>query len=480
MINKIGIIGCGKVGLSIIHEILTLNLNLELILIDNNKERTLSNINDFNHMLSSTKIKLGSYKDLNDSQVLIITAGIKNNKNRTNFLQDSFIMIDDIMNNILKTSFNGSIIVVSNPNDVLTTYVSKKYEYSKVIGSGCMLDSNRLKYFLSEKYHVPKENVDGIVVGEHGYAQTILWDTVKVNSLPIKISEKEKKVIEDQVLTIADSIVLGKGYTNYGVSSCVVSILKNLLSSKPFSLVASFYHLKSGICYSYPLIYDGNRFECSSCKIDSNLDFCINKIKKEYFIFQNQNNIGIDLDDTITDIQDEMKKYASIFDKEINGKGIVDESKYLVGEMYQWSDLDKDKFFLTYRRKIIENAKLRKSVIKTLKKWQELGYKIYIITARSKKYYTDPYKDTYNFLKHHHVPFDKLIVDSTDKKDICFKYKINFFVDDMPNNCMLVNELANVKVFIMDNGNNYCSNKEIIRVKSFQEMDEVIQGVSEF
>lgn len=188
----------------------------------------------------------------------------------------------------------------------------------------------------------------------------------------------------------------------------------------------------------------------------------------------NSKVIGIDLDDTITNIQSEMRKYAIIFDMENNGHGIIDSSKYLVGEMYGWNRELLDKFFLTYRSKIVQEAKVRKHVIMNIKKWQKIGYKIIIITARNKKYYDRPFDETYHWLKKHHVPFDDLIVDASDKKEVCIKMNVNYFIDDMPGTCNLVSELPNVKVFIMENGNNYCDNKMVTRITSFDEINDFL------
>ena len=171
-----------------------------------------------------------------------------------------------------------------------------------------------------------------------------------------------------------------------------------------------------------------------------------------------------------------MLKYAELFDRENHGRGILDHHKYLVGEMYGWDSKMRDKFFHTYRRVIIQNAKIRRHTKVILNKWRKLGYKVIIITARNSKYYSNPYQETYEWLKNHHVNFDELIVDSTDKKEICHNKMIDYFVDDMPNNCNMVNELPNIKVFIMDNGNNKGENEKIIRIKSLKDMDEVIEN----
>ena len=467
--NKIGIVGFGNVGLAIVHEICTLNMSMEIVVIDHNEKRVLANIDDFNHMLSNTEIKLGKYSDIDDCDAIIIAASVKMNSNRTIFLQESYQMISEIMDSINQTSFNGIIIVVSNPNDVLTTYVSKNYHLqNKVIGTGCMLDINRLKFLLGKK------NVNGIIIGEHGESQKIIWETFGKS-----VHNKEK--LQKDVINAASFIVDGKGYTNYGVASCVVDLMKRIFSNRKFDLVASFYDGEKNVAYSYPLVCEDSVFKVNpKFHYDGETASFVNKIRKEYEIFANGKTIGIDLDDTITDIQDEMKKYAAVFDAENNGHGIINSDKYLVGEMYGWSSEMRDKFFITYRKEIVKNAKVRNGAVKNLKNWQKNGYKIVIITARNSKYYDNPYDDTYKWLKKHHIPFDELFINSGNKKDICKELNVDYFIDDMPDNCNLVNEIPNIKVFIMDNGNNYTDDENIIRVKSFKEISEVISNVQEY
>ena len=476
IVNKIGIIGCGKVGLTIVHELLVLNSDLKLLLIDENQKKLLSNIDDLNQRLSNVQIKIGNYNDLDDCSIIILTIGIQEEKNRTRFLKNSYQMISNVMDKIKKSAFQGKIIVVSNPNDVITTYVAKHYDNNKVIGTGTTLDTKRLKYFLGEKLNILPKKIDAVIVGEHGREQTILWNCCQYQGLHIDINDNDKKELAEKVINAASLIVQGKGYTNYGIASCVVEIILKILENKPFSLVASFYDLKNDISYSQPIKYTDNKIFINDDYPMPKMAKCLTKIKREYKIFEQETIIGIDLDDTITDIQEEMKKKARIFDLENHGNGIVDVNKYLVGEMYNWNNEMKDQFFRTYRREIVNNAKIRKNVVKVFRNWQKLGYKIIIITARNKKYYDDPYLDTYKWLKKHHLPFDELIIGSNNKKEICEKYKINYFVDDMPINCLEVNKIKDVKVFIMDNGNNICDDKDIIRINNFEEMSEVIKN----
>jgi len=186
--------------------------------------------------------------------------------------------------------------------------------------------------------------------------------------------------------------------------------------------------------------------------------------------------IGFDLDDTITDIYKDMLNEAYKFDLSINGNGIINNDEYLVGKKYKWSDEILDLFFRKHRIKVVERAKIRDNAIKIMNKLKEDGYKIVIITARSDKYYDDSYQYTYNWLKKNDIPFDKLIVNAKDKREVCLSENIGIFVDDMPQNCEDVLKIPNIKVYLMDNLENTCDNNEIIRVKDYLELYEFIKN----
>ncbi len=476
MKNKIALIGIGNVGIAILYNLFLTESNLDIILIDHHKNNLIGNIIDLSHTVNTKNniVSMGDYKKIDDVDVLIISAGIKNDVNRNLFLQKSYLMIKELMDNVLKTKFHGSIIVVSNPNDVLTTYVAKRYQKEKVIGTGTLLDSNRLKCTLQQKFNLKDtSSIKANVIGEHGLSQVILWYKIKINGQKISdiLTKNEKKEIEDEVATIAHKIVSLKGYTNFGIASCVNLIINLLLKNQKIAIPISSYDDKTQVAYSYlSKIKDGKVIRNKVSRIDYNLVLSsIKKIENEYRIFENSIVVGIDLDDTITDMKKLMQDEALKFDKSINGKGIIDNTKYLVGEQYDWNEEEKDRFFKEYRVHAIENAKVREDVNQVLKKMLKLGYKIIIITARSSKYYENPYEYTKNWLNKHKIPYTKLIVNATSKKDVCKKENVSIFLDDMPNNCLEVSKLDNVKVYIMDNGNNLCEQKEIKRVKNFEE-----------
>lgn len=181
-------------------------------------------------------------------------------------------------------------------------------------------------------------------------------------------------------------------------------------------------------------------------------------------------SIGFDLDDTLTDIQDDLFKLAVEYDKSLRGKGIVNKDKIFIGEKFDWSQEERDYFLKNIRLKAVLNARVRDGVIETFKELKRKGYKIIIITARSNKYYDDPDKITINYLNKMGILYDKVITNSLDKYEVCKKENISYFIDDNLDNCLSVSKL-NTKVFLLDIGLykdlNY---KNIIKIANIKEI----------
>ena len=192
--NKIVIIGCGNVGMAYAYSVLNQCLDVkELILIDVDKEKLSGKVADLNHstynLNTSTKVILGNYSDCQDADIVCITAGPKQSDIKTSRMDDlhkANSILKNILSEINKTNFSGIYLIATNPLDVMT-YVTWKYancDPKKVIGSGTLLDTARLRYVLSEKYHKPITEMTGLVLGEHGDSQFIPWSTVNVEKLP--------------------------------------------------------------------------------------------------------------------------------------------------------------------------------------------------------------------------------------------------------------------------------------------------------
>ena len=182
MANKVMIVGTGNVGMSygyaLVHQRTNVN---ELILVDINTEDAEGEAIDLRDTLavspSYLKIRSGSYADAGDCDLIVITAGVpqKPGETRMDLLKKNAAIFKDMIGQIMASGFNGIFLIVSNPMDVLT-YLTWRYSglpAERVIGSGTVLDSSRLRFRLSQRLHVHPKNIHAYQVGEHGDTRDI-------------------------------------------------------------------------------------------------------------------------------------------------------------------------------------------------------------------------------------------------------------------------------------------------------------------
>lgn len=184
--------------------------------------------------------------------------------------------------------------------------------------------------------------------------------------------------------------------------------------------------------------------------------------------------IGIDIDDTMTDIREDLIKAAIKYDKFLGGTGLYKGSSYYPSRVFNWNENQRHYYMSTIRRNVVNNAKIKKGLLEILNKLIK-DNEIIIITARSDYYYKDPLKMTQDWLKKENIPYNKLVVNSRNKGIICEENKIDIFLDDNPIHCEEAYSVG-CKTYIMNNlDDNICDNKNIIRVNDFYEFYEKIK-----
>ena len=268
--NKLVIIGCGNVGMAYAYSVLNQCLDIkELILIDIDKEKLLGKVADLNHSVynlnTSTKVILGNYSDCQDADIICITAGPSQSALKSSRMEDlhkANTILKNILSEINKTNFSGIYLIATNPLDVMT-YVTWKYANcnpQKVIGSGTLLDTARLHYILSEKYHKPITDMTGVVLGEHGDSQFIPWSTVNVEKLP----ESEMANIENAVKKVGFDVSRSQGFTAYGIASALSRITRAIIFDEKVCLPVCSYLEDYGIFTSTPSIIGKDGIEKSN------------------------------------------------------------------------------------------------------------------------------------------------------------------------------------------------------------------------
>ncbi|MBQ1496450.1 MAG: L-lactate dehydrogenase [Bacilli bacterium] len=248
--RKVVVVGCGNVGMAYINNLVnTKGLINELVLIDINREKVLGEAMDLSHAAavfnSNIKIKAGAYSDCFSADIVVICAGNNQEKGETrlDLIKRNNEIIKSIVKEVMKSGFNGIFLVASNPVDIMT-YVVQKYSglpSGKVIGTGTLLDTERLKYLLSQKIHINTENIHAYVLGEHGDSSFAVWSKSTIGMVPIKetVAKEDLDAIEYEVKHLAYKIIDYKKETSYGVANCLIKITKAILNDENIVLNVS-------------------------------------------------------------------------------------------------------------------------------------------------------------------------------------------------------------------------------------------------
>ena len=261
--KRIVIIGCGNVGLEYLKKLCMTDIALDISLIDIDLEKLEGEILDLEQSLvyrdNNINIKLGDYSDCNDADIVVITAGVSQSiKNRMDDLGKANEIVVDITNKLRDTTFNGIILVASNPMDVITELIAHylDYPYNKVIGTGCMLDTARLKSLISKKIKVKANDINIYVLGEHGDSQVVAWSNANIGleNLSRFLSLDEKGELEDNTRHMGGTITKRKGYTSDGVAVCLLELTLCILNDLKKVYSVSNYNTNYDVYLSTPCI----------------------------------------------------------------------------------------------------------------------------------------------------------------------------------------------------------------------------------
>ncbi len=254
--GKVVLIGAGFVGMSMAYAMLNRGGVSELVLIDIAQEKIEGEAMDLSHGLPFAPqkmiIKAGQYEDAKDAQVAVITAGLaqKPGQTRLELAEANARIIKEITNNLMKSGFNGIIVVATNPVDLMTYVVSEVSGLPKnqVFGTGTVLDTARLRYLIGDYLKVSSKNVHAYIMGEHGDSSFVPWNYVYVGCKNIKDVIKDKKdamtkleELHQGVVNAAYEIIEKKKATYYGIGVALSRIVKAIVDDENAILTVSTY-----------------------------------------------------------------------------------------------------------------------------------------------------------------------------------------------------------------------------------------------
>ncbi len=248
MKRSIGIIGIGWVGSSIAMSILQSGIADELLLFDSNTQIAEGEAMDLSHgasFYSAAEVKMVTIDEMLHADVIVISAGRAGNasESRLNLLQENAKIIRSIGAQL--TNYKGIVVVVTNPVDMLTKILTEisKLPSHRVIGSGTILDTARLKQTLGKILNIDPHSVHAQVIGEHGDSEVILWSSIKIGGVELKNLKNWDTTwqtkVDEEVRYAAYNIIQRKGATNHAIGLATAHLLKSILRDERRVLTVS-------------------------------------------------------------------------------------------------------------------------------------------------------------------------------------------------------------------------------------------------
>ena len=266
MSRKVAIIGMGNVGAAVAHGLIAQGAFDDYVLIDTNEAKVKADALDFQDAAANlnhhANITVNSYEALADADVIISALGnikLQDNPNADRFVELPFTSkeVIEVSKKIKEVGFNGILIAITNPVDVVTSLYQHYTGLPKerVIGTGTLLDTAGMKRAVGVRFGVDPRSVYGYNLGEHGNSQFTAWSQVRVKGQPISklTSEEVLEEIGTEAMKGGHTVFYGKKYTSYGIASAAIRLALAVISDAHEELPVTNYYAPLDTYLSYPV-----------------------------------------------------------------------------------------------------------------------------------------------------------------------------------------------------------------------------------
>ena len=268
---KVGVVGVGKLGGEIAFALARDGIWDELVLVDVVPELAWAQAEDIRTGIaerSDTVVRAGAMADLKDARVVLLVAGQgrKPGMTRLDLLHANAPLVKDLSREIVAAAPDTTLVVLTNPVDVLTTiaWEASGLPRERVLGSGGLLDSVRFRCLLADRFGVRPSAVEALVLGEHGERAVPLFSQIKVRGRAVTLAPEERAKILEQLKGVSAKVIAGKGGTAFGPAGATQSLLHALmsrtLSTVPASVVLQGEYGIRNIALSVPVVVSNGSF----------------------------------------------------------------------------------------------------------------------------------------------------------------------------------------------------------------------------
>ena len=267
MSRKVAIIGMGNVGAAVAHGLIAQGAFDDYVLIDTNEAKVKADALDFQDAAANlnhhANITVNSYDALADADIIISALGnikLQDNSNADRFAELPFTSkeVIEVSKKIKEVGFKGILIAITNPVDVVTSLYQHYTGLPKerVIGTGTLLDTARMKRAVGVRFEVDPRSVYGYNLGEHGNSQFTAWSQVRVKGQPISklTSEEVLEEIGTEAMKGGHTVFYGKKYTSYGIASAAIRLALAVISDAHEELPVTNYYAPLDTYLSYPAL----------------------------------------------------------------------------------------------------------------------------------------------------------------------------------------------------------------------------------
>lgn len=277
--RKVAIVGCGFVGTSLAYALVNQGQVNEIALIDIKQDKAAGEQMDLSHGIafypqSNVKIESGGYELCKDADIVAITAGTPQNemaKSRLDFTDRTTKIVKNITEEVMKSGFDGIFVVASNPVDLMAYVIQKvsKIDSKKIIGTGTMLDTSRLRYILGDFLKVSSKNIHAYILGEHGDSSFAVWSNTYIGGKKLYDILDQKyldyKILDEiyeKVRKAGYEVLKRKGATYYGIGMITARIIAAIFNDENIIFPVSSYmngeYGLSGLYIGAPAIINNN------------------------------------------------------------------------------------------------------------------------------------------------------------------------------------------------------------------------------
>ena len=250
--SKITIIGAGTVGVTCAYSLVLKGTAQEIVLINRDPKKAEGEASDLQHagpLGQPVKVLAGDYKDAADSAIVIFAAGVPSadkEESRLELLEKNAAVLRECLGKLKAEGFQGVLLIASNPVDVLTYLAQEEsgLPHSQVIGSGTVIDTNRLRTLLGEELGIEARSVHGYIIGEHGNSSVAVWSGAQVAGMPLasfpgSAELPSRDELLRRVRNAGPEVLELKGNTCYAIASCIERICEAILRNEQSVLTVS-------------------------------------------------------------------------------------------------------------------------------------------------------------------------------------------------------------------------------------------------